>query len=471
MSKVSHLIKTVGLIGIGRLSVQLVALVLLPVYTTFLTPEEYGIVDLLLTYVTLASPFFTLQIEYGMFRFLIAERGRSTEIGRIIATATVGMTALGLIWLSIGLLVGIFLAETLVFYFLALLSSSMLFGAASQLVRGLGMNRLYAIANIVVAGSTLVSVGVFVWLDAFGFETYFWLMPACSLLGTLALIIGAGSRATVRKSGFDRGLLKRLVSYSLPLIPNSLAWWVISAAGRTVALIFLGPFAVGIYAVSTKFASMVTGLSAVFSYAWMESASMHIEATDRAEFFSRVVNDALRVFTALTLAIVAIVPLIFPLIIDDRFAEAYLYMPVLLVGALANAMVSFYSGVLIARQETKKVATTSVVAAVISLTISLALVQAIGLFAIGLGTAVAFAVMAIYRHLTIQSSIRIRYRFSTLVFVVLGIVVMLGLYYWSPSPWLTLGGGFLCVIVLMLPMMVTAVRLILSRARFRRTKN
>lgn len=434
MSKTAELVRTVGLIGLGRLSTQVVALALLPVYTTFLSPSEYGIIDLFMTYVTLLSPAFTLQIEFGMFRFLINSRGRRAETISVVTTALVALGTLATVWMVIGAILATISAERLWFYFLVLLGSGMAFSVASQLARGLGNNRLYAVASIVVSASTVILVSAFVAFGLFNFDTYFWLIPGCSVLGTLVVLIGASVHKHVRLASFSRARLVELLRYSVPLIPNSISWWAINASGRTVAAVFLGVASVGVYAVATKFASIVTGLATVFSYAWMESASMHIDAPDRPKFFSQVVDEALRVFAAITILVVSLVPLVFGLLVDDTFKGAYLFIPILLVGALSNSMVGFYSGVLIAQKDTKRVAATSVAAAIVSIALSFSLVQPLGLYAIAIGPAIAFTVMAVYRHITVRSTLGIRFRWSTLIVVPTSLAVSLLLYYVHTPP-------------------------------------
>lgn len=463
MSKAGYLIKTIGLIAIGRVSTQIVALALLPIYTTYLAPGEYGIVDLLLTYVTLLSPVFTLQIEFGTLRFLIAERSSATETKKTITTALIAMLGLAVVWLGAGLILATVLDERIILYFLALLASSMSFSVMSQLARGLGRNRLYALASIIVAISTLLTVYLFVAIGKFDFDVYFWIIPACSLAGTLVLAAGTSVHVYFRPRAFDLQALRRLIRYSTPLIPNSLSWWVINASGRTVAAVFLGVSYVGVYAVAMKFASMVTGVSTIFSYAWMESASLHIDAPDRPQFFSRVVNAALRVFTALTVLIIGFMPIAFPILVADAFSDAYQYIPVLLLGSLGNAMVSFYSGVLLAQQDTKRVATTSIMVAIVSIAVSLSLVTFIGLYAVAAGSAIAFVSLAVYRHLMIRSSLGIRYSSATLLIVLSALAVTLVAYYVPVSPWLPATIGVLCAIVLTSPQLVELVKNIRGR--------
>ena len=59
------------IIGIGKFSTQIISFLLLPLYTSILTTEEYGTSDLIITISTFVLPLITLLMEEAMFRFLI----------------------------------------------------------------------------------------------------------------------------------------------------------------------------------------------------------------------------------------------------------------------------------------------------------------------------------------------------------------------------------------------------------------
>ena len=87
MSRQSTLMKNTAIILFGKVCTQLISYLLLPLYTTVLSTEEYGTVDLLITYVTLIAPVVTLQMEAAVFRFLIDVRSDKTAASRIITNS------------------------------------------------------------------------------------------------------------------------------------------------------------------------------------------------------------------------------------------------------------------------------------------------------------------------------------------------------------------------------------------------
>ena len=101
MSRGKSLIKNTMIITIGKISTQLITFLLLPVYTALLTTEEYGIVDLLNTLVSLCIPVVTFQIEQALFRYLIDNRNNENEKKNIISTTLSTITVQSILYLVI----------------------------------------------------------------------------------------------------------------------------------------------------------------------------------------------------------------------------------------------------------------------------------------------------------------------------------------------------------------------------------
>lgn len=60
------------ILGIGQLIPKFLAIVLLPLLTSYLTTEEYGNYDLILSIASLLIPVVTMQIQQAVFRYLLA---------------------------------------------------------------------------------------------------------------------------------------------------------------------------------------------------------------------------------------------------------------------------------------------------------------------------------------------------------------------------------------------------------------
>ncbi len=172
----------------------------------------------------------------------------------------------------------------------------------------------------------------------------------------------------------------------------------VGVGDRTIITIVLGVAANGVYAVAYRFPLIFNGLFSFFGMSWTESASMHINSPDRDKYFSQVMNTSLKMFAALGAFIIAAVPFVFNLFVNEEFVEAYQYIPILIIGAFFNSIVGLYSAIYIAKKLTKQVFTTSLIAAAINISFTLIFIHWIGIYAAAIAMGVAFLSMAIFRH-------------------------------------------------------------------------
>ena len=85
MNKKKQLAKNTIIIFFGKVCTQLISFFLLPLYTSYLATKEYGLVDLIQTYVTLLVPIITMELEMSIFRYLVDSRGKEKDTKKLIS--------------------------------------------------------------------------------------------------------------------------------------------------------------------------------------------------------------------------------------------------------------------------------------------------------------------------------------------------------------------------------------------------
>ena len=429
MSKTSYLAKNTLLIAISRVSTQMVMFFMLPLYTTTLTPGEYGTVDLIITYGALFAPLIMLNVQQGIFRHLIDARADREAQRRVITNAleiVIGMSLVAaLIFFGVSYFVDVPLIGSIIFYFFSFIAGDLVI----QIARGLGKTKEFAITGIAQGLLTIALSLVFMLPLQMGMNGMLLGMAIGMLVPAIILALYIGAHRSIKISSRNIATKKELLSFSLPLIPNTISWWVFNASDRTVISLVLGLAANGIYAVTNKFANIANSFSAIFYASWSESAILAIEDSDRDKFFSSIANMMLKGFSILGMLIMCGTPLIFPLMVDKSFNEALLYLPVLILGTIFNTVVSFYSAIYVAKKLTRQVANTSIFAAVINLVVLFALIWFIGIWAAAISTVVAYGAMAAYRHYDMKKYMTITYERG--IFTKLGLlfVIVTALYY------------------------------------------
>ena len=110
------------------------------------------------------------------------------------------------------------------------------------------------------------------------------------LVAIVLYLIFGGSWKYVRipKKERDRYFLKKMLLYSVPLMPNAIFWWVGTSVNRFFITSMLGIGASGLFAAASKIPNVMNMVSSTFWQAWSLSAFQEFKKTDTGKFYSNV---------------------------------------------------------------------------------------------------------------------------------------------------------------------------------------
>ena len=429
MSREKELTKNTIIVSIGRICTQCISFFLLPLYTAKLSTEEYGTVDLLNTYVSLLIPIIIFEIQQAIFRYLVDNRKDEEEKEVLISTTIFSAIVQSILYLLIYCVIAQFIKNEYKYFLATNVVANIFSSIMLQISRGLGNNKVYTMGSFITASLTIILNVIFIVclnMGAYG-------MLAASLISNIICSIYIVIRLKIYKyiklKSFNFSKLKKLWKYSIPLIPNSISWWIMSASDRTIITAFLNVGANGIYSAANKFSSVFSTFYSIFSITWTESAAIHIKEDDSAEYFSKTINRVFKLFASLCFGIIGFMPFVFPIMINPNYSEAYQQIPILMLGALCNAMVALLSALYIAKKMTKTVAQTSIISAIINIVVNLALIKWIGLYAASISTFLAYFIMMLIRMKNIKKYIDIKFDKRIMLEISILAIIILILYY------------------------------------------
>lgn len=428
MSRKKDLAKNTLILTFGRICTQFISFLLLPLYTAILEPEVYGIADLFNSYIYLIIPLVSLMLDQGLFRFLLECREDEKRKKTLLSTVLLINCIEIMIYLLIYMVIQRFLGSQYKIFLLIDVILNIFLNTLLQFARGIGKNGVYAISSFLSASMTVVSnvvTLVFLRMGAWGLFISTVVGRSSALIVTLVLL---RIWKYFRINEFSKDEAKCLMSYSLPFIPNQLSWWIIGVSDRTIISWFLNVTANGLYSVSNKFSSIYITFYNIFNLSWTESVSLHINDKDSEEFLETTINTMFKLFYAVCIGIIAYMPLVFPLLINERYNQAYEQIPILMLAVLFQVVVGLYSVIYVALKKSKEIAKTSFWAAVINIGVDVALIKFIGLYAASISTLVAYAMMLVYRYFHIKKYVNVPLHKKG-VYLLITIVVCISYYY------------------------------------------
>lgn len=423
------LAKNTIIIGFSKLVTSLIGFCLLPVMTAEMTRSEYGLLDLVISYVALFTPVVLLGLDIGAFRFIVDSRKDIERKKKILSTTFIMVLVTMVLIIVLFIALKLFLFFNLSWLILVYVLLSISYLLMQQVVRGDGDNVGYALSAIIFSVSLSFGVGLSLKVLNLGLSGILASYSLAALVAIAFCFYRTKIHRYVSIKHYDRELRKDLLRFSLPIVPNGISWYLFHASDRTVISIILGTAANGIYAVSNKFAGILGVIENILYISWAEASSSHIDDEDKDNFFSSTFNAEIKLLSSASFILLPIVSLLFPVMISRDFSDSYLYFPVLAFGVIVCFITSFFSAIYLAKKMTKQVMITSIIGAATNLIVNIALIWFIGLWSAAVSTVMAYSVMAVYRHFDVKKYVKINYEKGIFVKIALSFVIVSILYY------------------------------------------
>jgi len=393
--------KDVGLAGVAQLVSSLKGLLLLPILTKTLRAEFYGIWTQIMVTISLFMPLALLQLEYAMTRFLTAEENKN-KISKGVSSIFVTVASAASV---ISLLIFI-LAEPLAIavfggagatHFVKISAFLILLSALNQIIFQyfISFRQMERYSGFVIlqtiGEALLISYAV---LSGFGL---FGAIISLLLVRTFIFIIGfLLVRSEVRMTTPSLSVVKPYLAFSLPLIPFTLSWWLVTSGDRYVIGYFLGAANVGIYSASYTLGNVISFLYAPIALVLfpaitnlyennnIHEVKMHLKYT--LKFFLMIAIPSLFGLTILSKSLLGILT-------TSEFIEAYMVIPIVALGALLFNIGKLFSDVLMLFKKTKIISLVFGSSALLNLVLNIFLVPLIGIIGAAIATLVTFAIL------------------------------------------------------------------------------
>ncbi|MBR3646360.1 MAG: polysaccharide biosynthesis C-terminal domain-containing protein [Lachnospiraceae bacterium] len=432
MDEKKRMLKNTGLIALGNAGVKVMAFLLLPLYTSIVSTEEYGQYDFIVAVSVFLLPIITCTMYEAMFRFIID--GKNDKDFKKIITNSFLIISLGVVLFGAVTLViyAIFKISIVILIWIYVVASA-LYTYGNYLLRGLGKIKEYAlitsVKNILQLVINIIVIAFFRW----GMYGLLFSMCVTEILAFIVTFVYSKLSKYIKVEEISVKEIKDMLNYSLPLVPNALCAQIINVSDRFVISMFMGSSANGIYSVSYKFPNIIETVYHYFYTAWSESASRIIAKgkEEAKKYYQTLYFEVSNFIFAVVIMMISGMAIMFRLFVRGDYTEGFNYIPILMFAMYFDCISKFYAGVFTALKETKLIAKTTVIAAACNIIINVVLINKIGLYAAAISTLVSEILMTVLRSRKIKEAIGIREdNRANLVKLVVAIVVC-GLYHYN----------------------------------------
>ncbi len=429
-AQLKRLGKHSAIYGLGGLVSRILATLLLPLYTHYLPPNAYGRVEI----VTAATAVLAIVLQMGVasafFRFYFDTKDPvqrrtivRTSFWFTMTMSTIGLV-LGLVFAApIGQLIGLGHDPSLVRAAAVGLWAQTNYQQLTALFRVEERSTQYAIASVanvlITVAAMVVFVAAFHW-GAIG-------LVVGNFTGTLCVYaVLLAYRSEQLGLELDRGLLRRMQHFGLPLVPSALALWAINFVDREFLTWYSGNAEVGVYSAAIRIASVITFLMIAFRTAWPAFAYSIEDDRAARTTYSFVLTYLLAAMSWAALALGALAPWWTSLLTNARYHRAQDGIALL---AFAGVVYAGYTVLAIGSGRARKTQLNWVVTgtgAAVNVGLNFWLVPAYGMVGAAISTAAAYVVLFLGMTAYAQSVYPVAYqwrRVATCLAVAVGLTV------------------------------------------------
>lgn len=353
MGKYRYLFKNVGLMAIGQFGSRMLSFFLVPLYTSVLSTADYGTFDLYGTIVQLLVPVLTLNIYDAVLRFALDGKEDIKQVHAVAATVFLAGVLTLLVLVVANLFVGFLpIVNEYPWMFFLFYIGNALSLLLSNFARGLDDVSATVISGIV---TTLTMILLNIWFLVglgWGLFGYF----AANIAGMAAGCLVYVFRLRLWQYPIiprDMALGRRMVSYSSPLIANSVSWWINSASSRYIIIWVSGIAANGLFSAANKIPSIISMAANLFNGAWVMSSVKEFDPEDKDGFFSNTCRTFSSVIMICCALLIAGSYILGNFLYRGEFHSAWMLTPLMTLGAAFSAIAGYLGGIFAAVKQTK----------------------------------------------------------------------------------------------------------------------
>jgi O-antigen/teichoic acid export membrane protein len=389
--------KNIIIYGLSNGLKSLVPFIMLPILTSYITTEGFGVLSLIETSILFLTPFILLNLEAGVnveyFKSSKLDLAKYLSNGLILSfgsfvlisilfyftndfiSSALDIPSNIILLLPIFVLLRIFPTLALVIYQAQQKSVSYLFYSLFQTVFDFALSAAF----------------IMYWKHG-----YFGRLEGTYLAFFVASIMGVF--IIYRMKYFDFSIsnekMKQVLKFGLPLVPHAIGGTIIAMSDRYFISIFEGNSEVGLYTAAYQVGALMLLFSRSVNQAWNPMLFSLLKKKD----FKSIEKFTAILFVAFILVGIGIyfsTDLLFEYLIDSSYADAKQYVTLLLLGFLFQSLYFLFTNFIFYSKRTDILAIITFSGALLNLLLNYILIKRMGVIGVAYATAITWFVFMV----------------------------------------------------------------------------
>lgn len=386
--------KNMIIFGIGIFFTKILNLVFAPIFSHYMSTNEFGIVDILTTTGFLLIPICTLAITEAVIKYGISDDSDNKKV----ITNGIIVTAVGIVVLiTITLFLGQFIYKDYVFFAILYYCFECLFLFLQSVSKSMQKTTDYVISSILYSIVSIFLIFVLLISTNLGVSGYLIGLSVGGFVGSFYLIIRLRIWKKFSIKCIERKTIVLMLRYAAPLSFSGIAYWLISASDKYITRILMGESSTGLLAVVHKLPAVCTFLYSIFNFAFILSAlkdhKLKPETYDEdCKFYSTTLRYV-AILLILGSILIILMSLPMTLLYSSDFHSCWIFIPLYSFGVILGAFRNFYSSIFMTVGKTFKIMIVVIIGALINVLSCYFLMKytSLGLWATAISTVLANA--------------------------------------------------------------------------------
>ncbi len=412
-SRSSALVKNIFLFFLASFGPKFISFFLVPLYTSVVSTDAYGTIDLLATIVSLALPILMVDISDAiMFFGFKAEQTEEKQQPFLfgmqihkISSVVVAVIALVVGFVYRDLNTWIYCLYVVVLYINQALRLNLL-----AYMRTTNMVNSIVISSIVTSVITLLLNVLLLLVFNLGLYGLLISTAAGEIANNVYCLIVVKYKK-VKKTPFTltKEQKKAMLKYSFPLIFTGIAWWVNSSLNRFFIVGYCGVSENGIYAVANKIPTLLTAVHSVIYQALQLSVFAEMKSKDSSAYMKKLyqIYNFIMVLTGSVLILLN-KPLAY-ILFKGEFFVAWKYVPAILLSSILYSVAGYTTIIAAASAKTSTITISTIAGAACNALVTWLLIPKIGIYGAVIATICGYFVVWLILILKIESHLKIKF--------------------------------------------------------------
>lgn len=401
-------VKKIFSYAVGNGLSKFIAVIILPIYTNYLNPEAYGKADLSYYTVSIAVSFVFMECWTALLRFIYDDYTEENK-KKVFSNIFILVLLLLIPYMIVQYIISIFIGKEYAILSCLYGIFYMFLQIFQMYARAIKKSKAFVASGIINSIIQLVTAYVMIVILKMGAEAVLIAPTIGALIACLYLIFITKCIKEISFKYIDKGLMKKIFIFSVPLAFNSIAFWAMNNINRYFAAYLIDYEASSYVSIASKLTMVITLAASVYSLAWQENAFENSNKDNKKNLYSRMFSVYITIFSIATAFAIIFVKLIFPIIIGESYNDALYILPPYFIAVYFSGVSSFLGQIFGAEKKTTPLLTSTIIGTIVNILIVVPLTNKIGIMIIPIGSLLGYLCCTAMRYYRLHNIIDIKF--------------------------------------------------------------